>query len=379
MKFIQLLFVKFILVSFCHQSISQQINFHLTEELVIGNDENASEEYLFNRITHICTDSNGNVYVAENKMLKVRVFDETGKFIKSVGRRGQGPGEILEITCMTVDHRDDLIVVDRMNRRFTRFSNIGDNFSDSAKTFTFLSEINPDLFAISSLANDTYVLYFRKKSSKNRTVQPDDKVLHIINHDFSKILDSFAQAEDIWNFEEQFERSIVGAPLICTSLSTIDSTNIIFSPHFYDGKLICYKFRNGIWDLMIMPGIKKKFKPYILLNRKDYPDGKYPKNFLSVSGSEGRFLIQQQNTNAGLCILNNRKILQFSFSYYENKGKYYCELFDENGNFMGSSELKEKRFQVKWIDKNNRLYAISVSKEGYPVIKVFKLDYSIKK
>jgi hypothetical protein len=352
---------------------AQNINVDFKEVLVLGADESAPKEYLFNLITDICTDSKGNIYIAEKKMAKVRVFDENGKFIKSIGRRGQGPGEMLEITCMTVDHKDELIVVDRMNRRFTRFSNMG----DSTKTFTFLPSINPDLFAILALTNDTYVLYFRMKSTKNRSRQPDDKMLHIINYDFSLLQDSFAPAKDIWNFNEPFLRSLVGAPLPI-GLMIIEPTKVVFTSCFYEGKLYNYELRNETWNLKILHGMERKYKSFRLLNLKDYKDNKYPKYSYLNSTSDGKFLVKMQNQNRGLGVLNDGKIVQFSFSYHKNKEKYHCELFDENGNFIGISQIKVKPFQIKWIDKNNKLYTKSVSKEGYSTIKVLKFEYSIK-
>ena len=56
-------FSSFILLAFLFTTTaSQEITIKFTEELVIGNDENASAEYLFELPRHVCTDSNNNMY-----------------------------------------------------------------------------------------------------------------------------------------------------------------------------------------------------------------------------------------------------------------------------------------------------------------------------
>ncbi|MCG8607346.1 6-bladed beta-propeller, partial [bacterium] len=92
---------------------AQKLDVKLHEELVLGGDESASAEYLFSWPKAISTDSHNHIYVADRNSSKVRVFDHKGRFIKSIGRKGQGAGEMQEVTCMVVDRNDDLIVVDR--------------------------------------------------------------------------------------------------------------------------------------------------------------------------------------------------------------------------------------------------------------------------
>ncbi|MDE2826419.1 MAG: 6-bladed beta-propeller [Bacteroidota bacterium] len=85
----------------------------------MGNDEDASAEYLFTYPELVRTDSKGYIYVHDRLRADVRVFDESGQFVTTVGRRGEGPGEMREIVSMHVDDRDRLIVADRNSSRFS--------------------------------------------------------------------------------------------------------------------------------------------------------------------------------------------------------------------------------------------------------------------
>ena len=76
--------------------------------------------------TDVLTDpANGDVYVAEshtnvadpNLVGRVSVFDRSGKFLRTIGRTGTGPGEFRTPHALEFDSRGRLIVADRHNHR----------------------------------------------------------------------------------------------------------------------------------------------------------------------------------------------------------------------------------------------------------------------
>ncbi|MCX6563392.1 MAG: 6-bladed beta-propeller [Candidatus Aminicenantes bacterium] len=66
--------------------------FELEEDLAIGGDPTKENAY-FPRGGGLSVDSEGNLYVADSGNARVQMFDKTGKFVRQLGRRGQGPGE----------------------------------------------------------------------------------------------------------------------------------------------------------------------------------------------------------------------------------------------------------------------------------------------
>ena len=63
------------------------------EELSLGKKV-GEEEFLFTRISSIDIDKDANIYILDNRSAEVRVFDKKGIFIRIIGSRGQGPGEM---------------------------------------------------------------------------------------------------------------------------------------------------------------------------------------------------------------------------------------------------------------------------------------------
>jgi hypothetical protein len=64
----------------------------LREELTIGKAEGA-EEYMFAQLRWLDVDDQGAIFALDMRKTLVSVFSETGKYLRSFGRRGQGPGE----------------------------------------------------------------------------------------------------------------------------------------------------------------------------------------------------------------------------------------------------------------------------------------------
>ena len=80
--------------------------------------------------TYVITDpGNGDVYIAESHtdvtdphlVGRISVFDKNGKFLRSFGKAGTGPGEFRTPHALEFDSKGRLIVADRHNHRRRRF------------------------------------------------------------------------------------------------------------------------------------------------------------------------------------------------------------------------------------------------------------------
>ncbi len=70
-------------------------------------------------------DGQGRVYVLDRMAGAVQVFDASGRFVRTIGRRGEGPGELQSPTAIGWGPRDNLWVVDPRNARYTVFDTMG--------------------------------------------------------------------------------------------------------------------------------------------------------------------------------------------------------------------------------------------------------------
>jgi 6-bladed beta-propeller protein len=81
-----------------------------TALLSIGETVHDSAEYELSTVLAAFRLSDGRVVVANGQTRELRFFDRTGRFLKTVGRRGQGPGEFGE-SWIVVRYAGDTLVV----------------------------------------------------------------------------------------------------------------------------------------------------------------------------------------------------------------------------------------------------------------------------
>ena len=63
----------------------------LTATLSVGEME-GQPEFLFGRVNSIAVDDSGTLYVLDSQADEIRAFGSDGTFLRTLGRRGEGPG-----------------------------------------------------------------------------------------------------------------------------------------------------------------------------------------------------------------------------------------------------------------------------------------------
>jgi len=94
----------------------------LEEDLSIGSEKD-NNYYFPKGITGLNVDEGGNIYVSDFGNTRVQQFDKTGKFIRTFGRKGQGPGEFQFPAGLQFDIEKNLCVFD--SRRIHIFARNG--------------------------------------------------------------------------------------------------------------------------------------------------------------------------------------------------------------------------------------------------------------
>jgi len=119
--------------------------------------------------TAAITDPNGDVYVAESHMdvtdpqliARISVFDKRGRFLRSMGRAGTGPGEFRTPHALAFDSKGNLVVADRQNHRIQLLSKNG----------AFLREY-ADFSRVSGLVIDRRDVIYATDSESAEAVHP---------------------------------------------------------------------------------------------------------------------------------------------------------------------------------------------------------------
>ncbi|MCP4726163.1 MAG: 6-bladed beta-propeller [bacterium] len=112
----------------------------------IGDDESKGDNYLFYNPFDMTKDSEGNLYILDSRNCRIQVFDKDGEFIRTIGREGQGPGEILESVCIDIEPASNIYVNDPLNGRIQIFNSDGTTGSkhldETINRFTILNSGN---------------------------------------------------------------------------------------------------------------------------------------------------------------------------------------------------------------------------------------------
>ena len=122
----------------------------LVEELRIGVLEGA-EEYTFSSITDLAVGRDGSIFVAEARPVRLRVYDDHGKFVKSIGRQGSGPGEYRQVDALEIMADGNIAVRDGNQQGRINIHNPEGNFLRSFQLWTGF--FTNDMFRVDNAGN----------------------------------------------------------------------------------------------------------------------------------------------------------------------------------------------------------------------------------
>ena len=90
----------------------------------IGTEEGQSWEML-SRVTTAVFDRNDNLYVLDGGNARVLVFDRGGRFVRQLGKKGSGPGELQAPTGLALTSDGNVAVMDLAHRNVTLYGTDG--------------------------------------------------------------------------------------------------------------------------------------------------------------------------------------------------------------------------------------------------------------
>ena len=91
------------------EALYGELIFDLEEDLVLGNE--SDENYLFCQVWDIKADSMGNIYVLDAGAHNIKKYDRQGKYLQTIGRQGQGPGEFERPFTLSFDKNGNIYVI----------------------------------------------------------------------------------------------------------------------------------------------------------------------------------------------------------------------------------------------------------------------------
>jgi hypothetical protein len=320
----------------------------LREDLSIGR-EDAGEQYLFSDITGLDVSDEGNIYVVNRSDASLRVFDRNGLFLKKIGRKGQGPGEMEMPVYVRIGAGRDIFIFDYIAFRGLYFSSAGDFLRQRQSLGAFMPVrmnsyghiIGMEVLAPPPLGGKVFRAYSsdlrpwfeiakEKQGSKNVfdigrpacycAVRPDDSIVWG---------DSSEYVLHVLDAEGRTIRRIM-KPYDPVPISSQDRKSI-----------------NARYADAIRHGMKVEFRSH------------YPAFAGVFADDRGRILVKTYERSES------------------DKNRLLYDIFDPDGRFYATVPIEAAldRYSV-W--KNGKLYTHEMDPEGFPVIKRYEVIWGEK-
>jgi hypothetical protein len=314
----------------------------------IGDDPNATGNYILQYPKFVEVKNNGNIYIAENAYKKIKVYNSEGEFVRDIGGLGKGPGEFSDLSYVKLVNDSLIIVFDMFNGRFSTFDLRG-NLKKTQK-------IRHDkiLWPRSLLkVKDKYIIL--------QNLDYIDEIFHVFDSSMETKLMSFC--DDIHNMSKPINRAML---VYSVHLLKLNDKSFLYSPLFYGGKIYKFTKDNNDWSLTgSLTGFVKEKKAYEILD-----NGIKDKNKFSIKGRVGGSAITAKlnNESRGLFKLSDDRIIHFTLITVDDHRVFGFELFTPEGELIDYYELKRKkqkyneavdiRWKVAAIDNKDNFYII---------------------
>ncbi len=83
----------------------------------LGELETKDENVAFNLPSDVALDEDGNIYILDSGNHRIQKFSPDGKYLATLGRKGQGPGEFVYPESIDIDESGNILVSDPNNQR----------------------------------------------------------------------------------------------------------------------------------------------------------------------------------------------------------------------------------------------------------------------
>jgi len=317
----------------------------LEEDLRIGIEE-GDEDYMFANLRSVQVDDEENIYILDAKYIKVKVYDKSGRHIRSFGKIGQGPGEFGWPARMYMRTDGIIAFLDSRNRRFSYYSQEGECLREiSLAKHGNIFRAWPD--SRGYLYCD--VMDLSETSRKAKLVKFDDE--------FNQVLE-IAEIEEKRNLMEVNPILYRIVYNVLPDDRVIWASNLEYCIHVVDasGKLVKKIYKD--YDPITIPEAEKE-----RMKEERYSDGfpptlklvfpkKYPAMYYFLCDEKGRIYVR---------------------TYTQNKeGLLKWDVFNEEGRYILSFFHMEE--DILFTIKNNKIYSLNQdNEEGIPHVRRYRI------
>ncbi len=317
----------------------------LREDLSLGGAA-AQGDYAFGEIRHFAVDNGGSIYVLDTKLGHIKVFDQSGKYLRTIGRPGQGPGELNSPRALSINRAAGELAVLQTSRRMSFFKPDG----------TFLRHVSfLKMWALAGRVDSRGNIYITEGIVDEKDPRYEVKMLGPDASLISTLAKSPAPVR-------------VGGRL--TAFSAIADFVVDAFDHLVYGYPLTYEIQ------YFGPASPKVFKK---ITREYDP--------VAITEEEKREREKDVQPNSGLVL----DFPKYHAAYYRfflsdlghvvvqtwektKDGKFVHDIFDAEGRYIGRVPLKPTGVEIL----KGKYYALEEDEDGYQLVKRYAVTWAVK-
>ncbi len=315
----------------------------LKEELSLGGASAEGEE-AFGRIRHVVVDDAGTIYVLDSQSAHIKVFDSSGKYVRTIGRKGQGPGEIESPLTLSINPSTGELAVHQASRRMSYFKTDG----------VFLRHLSfKEMWALRGRVDSQGNIYITEGILNEKNPRYETKMLGPDASVIAVIAESPAPGAD-----GRFD------PFMAINYFIVDRADrLIYGyPKTYEIQFF------GPGSPKLIKKVTREYDPVPVTaeeraeREKDVPPGmKIDFDFSKYHSAYYRFFASDTGH-------------LFVQTWEKTKdGKSLHDIFDPDGRFIGRIPLKPSGLEVL----KGKYYALEEDEDGYQTVKRYALTWKV--
>ena len=318
----------------------------LEEKFTLGK-EDSNPKYFFGMPAFLELDKNNNLYVFDISYPKIFVFDKTGKYLRSFGRTGNGPGDFGKVSFIKSTNDGKIILHDFHNTRVCLFDTLG-NYLDGVLYKSFHSWLQLDS------KNNIFITHTNRSidglSTQSRLVKTTETI--------RKLDPVSKQFKDINTYPGTMHYMSITADGGTMGITTSDGFWWAISPSdkIITGVADLYEFTFSSLDGKLLYKLTRKHSPFV---NKDYKEGSKQNRYRPAFT---RHTVVDDKENLWVNLDNGDKPEIYIYDIYSPEGIYQKQVHSK---------------YAPYLFKGGLIYSIIYTDKEIPYVKAFK--FSIQK
>ncbi len=337
----------------------------ILEEEITFNGEDKNGNLIVYKIERFKVYNSGNIYFYDSPDRQIKVFDSNGKFIRIIGRKGRGPGEIEQTTGFDLTPSGKLVCLD--------FGNYRTSFFDPDGKYINSHRWDKARYGLFYVSDSLYIT----KVSINQGYRHEVKAISISGNKLNKLFEYV-------NFKRHITPSInIGIPYSPSSKLAAD----IRGSRLYH--TVDTKYTIDMWDIggRLIRKIDRPYKP-VVLNKK-FKDEFWSDAIGELKDGQKERLNQIKNeipwpkhlpAVQQMFVDENGNLWAETFEYraVDNKKQTAFDIYNDKG-YYDSRVWLGLPSQSKKLIKNGKLYCLYTDEEtGLKLVRRYNIKWSKK-